>query len=492
MADRDRPDNLAVMEREVQALIGRVAERGVVLGRQLRPGDVTGRGRARRVGSARRPGLPPWAVAVVATAAVVVLLVFLIPSGNGRPSSTTHTAHGGTKPPATPTTAPFRVVGGAPQSAHLDCVTASVCYVGQRGGASLSGLVGERTTNGGASWQAMAPLPVDAALAWPFSCPTTTVCFSSVAGFGVTPVPSELATTNDGGRHWHMLHLPVPPLAGANQTPPAITNPSVDQLSCPTSRYCTAYLTAMTVASGPTAPAGGLPVGYFLTTRNAGATWTYARGAAIQGISVGEGFVALRCQRDGSCIGLETTATVTNGDASHERLATVHSVNFGRSWKATVWPLPVGSPVTLADCGDTTHCEAAYAADQGRLIEMARTANAGRTWRTQAEPAWPTDVSAMSCATAQDCFVATSTVVNIVQDSAPVLEATHDGGGSWSPLAMPEVQGTPLVDLYPLSCPVPAGCIGIGGTFQQVGPHQVPSPPPNTNRETVSNLGGRS
>jgi hypothetical protein len=79
------------------------------------------------------------------------------------------------------------------------------------------------------------------------------------------------------------------------------------------------------------------------------------------------------------------------------------------------------------------------------------------------------------CAAALDCTVAVSGYSQNApgatmgpggyQDAR--IEATHDGGVSWTTIGLPAVAGVPLAEVFPLSCPSQAGCIGLAATPRQ-------------------------
>ncbi len=476
MDDASGRDQVALVEREVSALIGRVAERGATTGWSLTPDEVKTASRWRRPRWHPTPRRAAWMIAAVA-AAVVALLVVVNPLHNGSPGGGRSAAQPGTVGAST-----FHVVGGGPQSANLLCVTATVCYASETSdGGSLAGITGERTTNGGRSWTPLAPLPVHALLTWPLSCPTTRICYGAVAGIDVG-VPSELAFTADGGRHWRIIVIPVPPLSEVTgKAQSSISGPSTSSLSCPTERECVAYLTGSVTGS---------PVGYFMTTRNGGKSW---RLGTVHGFTLATNLSALDCDATGRCV-----SVVPQGLVAHPatgKLETVRSNDFGRTWTASSVPFEISPGVLLASCGDATHCLVTYGVGSGRAVGVARTADAGRKWAMTTERSWPEIATYVSCATGNDCFIAVAQPSTTLGYTDPLIEASHDGGAHWKALALPAtVAGSPLVIVYPLSCPVPGGCIGIGATLAQFRPSRavIPpgGPPLNGNRIMISNLGG--
>jgi photosystem II stability/assembly factor-like uncharacterized protein len=141
------------------------------------------------------------------------------------------------------------------------------------------------------------------------------------------------------------------------------------------------------------------------------------------------------------------------------------------------------------ECGDTLHCILAFPSGEG-TFDIARTSDGGQTWTTMAAPSgWPAIAISLSCADGEDCYLSASDYTH-GNYASPALEVTHDGGASWTPLQLPDVAGQPLALVYPLSCPVAAGCIGVGATPEEFNPSSrlSPSSNPNKNRVIISNL----
>jgi hypothetical protein len=467
--------SLPPAERDVRDLIARVARRGATIELSVaQVTEVTGPRRSRS-----RAFYVPLA-ALVAVAAAVALVLFLV-AGPATHQPTTPSPSAGSSnlrmELVDSTSSPFQSVGGGPQTGDLLCATASTCYASESG---LSGSGWEATTDGGVSWHALAPLPEGRHLTDPVSCPTATTCIGSDAptltgGIAPAQVPG-LAWTSDGGRSWRLDPLPVS--AGA-------TNSTVEQLSCPTASDCVAFL----ADQGADSSAASTGTDFFMTTTNGGSTWTSS--AAPGGVA---DLWTLRCDEDGNCIGLIPTGTVQ--DPSAEAIVAIRSSNWGRSWTTTSSPMPSGPGILLIACGDALHCIAAFPADQGTTFDLARTSNGGQSWTTGPAPAgWPAIAISLSCADAEDCYLSASDPTHAGYGS-PTLEVTHDGGASWTALQLPDVAGQPLALVYPLSCPVPAGCIGVGATPDEFNPpsrltappNRTAPPPPNKNRVIISNL----
>jgi photosystem II stability/assembly factor-like uncharacterized protein len=400
--------------------------------------------------------------ASVAVAAAVILLV-VVPRTNGPSGSGRHGASGPVSVASLKmhlvdsTTSPFQSVGSGPQSGDLVCVTATVCYADATGG--VSGV--ERTTDGGVTWQATAALPDHEQFAGgPLSCPTTEVCVGAASADGPAgaggPGLLQLTVTTDGGRSWSIESL---------NAPSGMSGAAIDQVSCATATQCVVHVLGQ---SGSAAAEAGT----FLFSTDGGATWTAA--SSVPSAEGTVGLFTLRCDPDGGCIGLAPADAAP--PPATGAMDALRSTDGGRTWTVTSVPLAVGEGVILMSCGDTLHCMMAYPSPSGGAITLATTADGGATWRvTPAPSTWPTIAVSVSCATAQDCFISAASSTSHGGYENPVIEATHDGGTTWAPLALPEVDGSSLALVYPLSCPVGDGCIGVGATPQEFdGPATVP------------------
>jgi hypothetical protein len=399
------------------------------------------------IGSRRRaaysPGRLHWSRPVrrlpaiaAATAAVVALLVVAAQFGPWHPGTPAR----GSGLPAGPSSArepsaagpqmrvltsvswAFRLSGAGPQANNLDCVTALVCYIWN---ADSGGHTAYRTSDGGLTWHPLAALPDGLYLgginAGPPSCPTAEMCATVAGG-------TRLAITTDGGASWQVESLPAP--AGA-------PGASIGEVACGTALWCVVQV-----------------AGTFLVTVNGGTTWT-ASAVVPQGTP---DLWYLRCDPDGRCIGLAPTGTNTNGG-----ILSVLSADNGRTWAVSGNnPVPPAE-LFMVSCGDALHCM--DLSDRGTT---ATTSNGGVTWQDTA-PVGTASGSitplTVSCAVALDCFVAVSAGLGAYQDAK--IEATDDGGASWTTIGLPPVGGRPLAEVFPLSCPSQDGCIGVAATPQQ-------------------------
>ena len=403
----------------------------------------------------RRPGIGRGSLmrrqlpAMAAAAAAVALLVLAAQPGPWHPGAQAHGSRptagpgltrpsgGRTEPPAASSrmrlvasvSSPFRSSGTGPQADSLDCVTASVCYVWDAGSEAQAAY---RTSDGGATWRPLAALPGNHSLAGqnagPPSCPTAEMCAGMAGGM-------TLAVTTDGGAHWRLESLPAPPGKDA----------SIGEVSCATALRCVVQA-----------------AGTFLSTVNGGRTWAEA-GRVPKGAP---GLWYLRCDPDGRCIGLAPTGTNTNLG-----IVSMTSADNGRTWVVSGSHHAPASELFMVSCGDALHCM--LLSDHGTTMT---TSDGGVTWQgtTAVSTSREATPLTVSCAAALDCFVPVSdfsatapgaTAPGGYEDAT--IEATHDGGANWSTIALPEMDGTPLAEVYPLSCPGPAGCIAVAATPRQ-------------------------
>jgi len=319
--------------------------------------------------------------------------------------------------------AAFRYVGPGAKTQSLTCVTASVCY---NWTISRAGRGSVRTADGGATWQPVAPWPGDLGVLQGVSpsCPTPEVCVAWVGGL-------TLAVTTNGGGSWRTETLPRP--VGASGV-------SVDQVSCATADRCVVHLTE----HGP---------GTFLATDDGGRSWTPA---ARVPAGAPKNLWLLRCDASGHCIGVYPTDPRPTA-----ALVILRSADNGRTWALSSTPAPP-SALAWMSCADGQYCM--YVGDSGATMT---TSDGGVTWQHQAAAATSPEMAAsLSCPAAGVCYLAF--VENGREDFVnPVIEATRDGGRTWTRLAVPTAGGSPLVVVDPLSCPTPAGCIAVAGTAAQ-------------------------
>jgi hypothetical protein len=429
-------------------------ERGRLVAGAGRPGAVARAGRPRPVARARRSR---WAAAGIAVAAALVLAVAALqlapwrhgPSGAGaaaagrgpaspspRPSDRATTSSTG---PASVTamrlvasTGLFQPVAAATNDANfLVCVTASICYSEVYVG---NFPVFERTADGGATWHREAAWPRDGEEQNTPSCPTTRSCAVVTA--------KGIAVTADGFAHLRIAPVPLPPgvtLQGS-------------LVSCGTASSCVVSVVGAT----------GRPA--FVYTGNGGQTWADGR---VPVIGKDARVWQLGCGKRGFCIAI----TIGGTEETATFVTVLRSADGGRTWTASrTYAEPPAQTLQLS-CGDGRQCM--LISDTGYLVQATATAGGRVTVRRQPLPGVGSGGSgtAVSCATARDCFVAatagSASSATAGTPAGTVIEATHNGGRSWESLALPKAGGQPLAIVALLGCPVRAGCLGLAATASQ-------------------------
>lgn len=278
---------------------------------------------------------------------------------------------------------------------------------------------------------------------------------------GATPV---LLTTKDGGQSWTFTNLPQD--AG-----------HLSNLACTSASHCVGVFTASQSIFNMNGNAE--------VTDDAGATWSPA-------ITEGALLDTLTCTGT-TCISYGTVPSTAPGGP--QTYATFYSNDSGASWKmATV---PAGFTLTAYEdqvsCGSRSVCwaigvitPAGLGAGTGALAESS---NGGATWVIEQNRTGPQGGSAISCPTANDCWVggggnpsdtgtpgsvevkvnANGTVSLPEAASRPVVWHTSDGGSTWSltditlPPTFPAgTSPSSLLGIGQLTCPTENACVAIG------------------------------
>jgi hypothetical protein len=170
----------------------------------------------------------------------------------------------------------------------------------------------------------------------------------------------------------------------------------------------------------------------------------------------------MTCTADGSCLAVSAL-----GANPHSWVEALSSHDWGMTWVAGPPAVFNDAPILYASCGDATHCMLVpLAGPSGAPYEIATTSDAGQNWQVHGPPpAWQNIATGVDCANATDCWIATSLYDAHSPAGAysePTIEATHDGGGTWSTVALPSAK-PPISDVLTLSCPPSGdGCMGIG------------------------------
>ena len=382
-------------------------------------------------------------IAAVAVA-VVVVVTSIVPTAPPRPSATPQTPW---RTVSSTTPLPFTAPGilGPGSSAGLTCPAASVCYVESLGPAVGGGTVttrrsAYRSTDGGASWEAL-PLPPDVTLESPFVCPTPTSCVASAT---VGPDPGGFAVllaTTDRGDHW-------------------VTHRTLDNgayvllsLVCVSFSTCMGHATAVTSSNNPE----HLDVA-LLRTVDGGNHWTV-------GLNPWPGGQMACAGRNCVLLDGETVSSHAAGVPPHPSFA-LYSSDAGRSWSTGSVPADwIGGSVPLS-CPGGDHCLALGFIMSGPFhgrpwstSALVATTDGGRTWHQQSTfaglPRYATTPTSLSCPTPEDCWA------TLFDDDGPhsVIDSSRDGGRSWNLVTLPA--GTPPTMIPQLTCPTTEACTAL-------------------------------
>lgn len=421
---------------------------------------------------------PSLAQSVLAVAAVVALVTALFTVGT-KPAPALRSA-------TTSGTLSFRLVdlSASPfrslspgATINLQCVTNLICY---SSGDRQNNFY--RTTDGGLSWEQTAPLPlVTGESGWSmlsFSCPTVETCAMVFTPSGGDQLGQFILTT-DGGAHWTASAIPAPK---------GIPSPSANRFTCGDASHCLLSVNGSLTKGAGTGPSSTPQrVGTFLSTSDAGHTWTQA--TSVPSASAG-GVWTLNCSADGSCLAVSAL-----GSNPRPYVVGLRSNNWGLTWLAGVPVVFTDAAVMYASCGDATHCMLVPVSFPSKVpYEIATTSNAGVTWHVSSPPVgWENMPTAVSCANANDCWIAMSTYD--AQSPAgvysqPAIEATYNGGTTWSSVGLPTAT-PPIGDVVTLSCPpLGDGCMGIANLRDHFLPpsESVPPSQPQSGPLVISNL----
>jgi len=220
-------------------------------------------------------------------------------------------------------------------------------------------------------------------------------------------------------------------------------------------------------------------------SRDGGDTWTQA-----SSVPTGPAGAVWRmnCTDSGSCLAIAAMGDGPPAVGQNPHwIVSLTSADWGNTWIAGPPAVYNDAAILYTSCPDASHCMLVMIGGPGGY-QIATTADAGMTWKVSGPPAgWLNIATTVNCATGRDCWIATSDYDArnpAGAYSSPVIEVTHDGGQSWSSLALP-VSKPPISDVLTLSCPPSGdGCMGIGNLQD----HFV-LPPRNAN-ETPAPLSG--
>jgi hypothetical protein len=270
-----------------------------------------------------------------------------------------------------------------------------------------------------------------------------------------------LLTSMDGGVTWASRALP----SGEGH---------LIDLSCASLSHCVGV---MTTNDSVFIPGGG----QVFTTDDGGRSWSLSStgGAVLQ---------LLTCSGT-TCIGSGTLPPSTLGLTA--TTVNLYSHDSGITWKQAVVPAGFGflkGSSESMECADANLCLgiggvqiAQGAPDTKAVVESS---DGGASWQFVRALA---DYGAMaiSCPSAQDCFIAGGGLLDSGTQSNPItyyagqappmpttsprVFATHDGGLTWSKIAIPTPKQVPsgtslssLAVIGQISCPTVTVCVGLG------------------------------
>jgi len=353
-----------------------------------------------------------------------------------------------------------------PASGRMTCPATHVCYIVD--GDPVVDPVDEVnlgypshllfSMDDGATWTEVDPVGVT-------SFTTALVCPSGngddcVAGGLQGKHPVLLAST-DGGVTWVGRALP----SGAGH---------LFDLSCTTLSHCVGVMTTNESVFNP----GG---GRVFTTEDGGTSWSPS--------STGGALLQLLACSGTTCIGSGISPPSAPGLAA--ATVNVYSHDSGITWKQAVVPAGFGfldGSSESMECADASRClgiggvqTALAAPDKNAVVESN---DGGASW--QFVPALA-DYGAMaiSCASAQDCWIAGGGPLDSGTQSNPItyyageappvpttspwVFATYDGGLTWSKITILTPHQVPggtslssLAVIGQISCPTVAVCVGLG------------------------------
>jgi hypothetical protein len=292
------------------------------------------------------------------------------------------------------------------------------------------------------------------------SCPTDDRCIAAGES-GPTGANASIETTNDGGSAWVSESVPT-------------DAPGLTSVSCGSANQCVAVGTGEGPAEGTTTT---------LSTRNGGTSWqetipssnvysltsvscasgsrciavgNQVVGSSTSGVILGttdggriwkeQAVTKVLPQLSGvSCPTTEHCVAVAQGLASGDTDAVVLTVNGGKTWTIESQPV-AGATLTSVSCASDVVCSAAgYASGDFAIASH----NGGVSWSEVALPGYSADI---------DCVSATDCVAVGEEDSTGQAFVTLNGGGSWSTQSMP----LGVTALFGVSCSSESACVSVG------------------------------
>ena len=485
LGDTPEPDDAAWNRARTALADARADEPGA-------QGALGRRHRSRWRAPGRRVTISTVAAVVVAVAAALIASVIQGPPAlTGRLTTSWEPARplpGGAHPARVPSgtwqLTSYLVARGwqentaGPEPGWLTCPTAATCYVEGDNSTSPSGPADMNSfyvsTDGAQTWSVL-PVPDGVTFTSALSCASATDCAAGGLYYGHQPV---YLTTASGGHSWTVSPLS----AGVGQ---------IHSLDCVTATTCRGLASA---SGKPMSPGFQMLISdmHFVVTSDGGRRFTvvpFPNGESIQSVT---------CPTASHCVavGLHSKVDSRNGpDLGHGVLLT--SDDGGVTWRQRAWPNGYG-PGAFPDvtCVDASHCamigfverngtegnQVGFTSGKNAVqyTVIAFSSDGGATWTASTLPhtiPYPM-IDALTCPTAQTCYVAGSDLIaqrigNTYNAGSSVVAITHDAGRTWQrvtfavPAKVPGgMQGDSFMDIGQIQCPQPDACVAIGVSDQ--------------------------
>jgi photosystem II stability/assembly factor-like uncharacterized protein len=513
MVDFRDSDELPLVEEQVRSLVARVAARGAVapssetaesvrhrvvghhpddlspIRMDAHPDPAEHQSRGRRVRATRS-----FTVAAVLVVGALVTASVLIGS-HARSAPPGQSASGPSWRLASlvgPATRAFTPTSGSTNSPFdITCPTVMVCYVGAQtlvteagatNGTDPTQPVQVATTTGayvstdaGTTWQPLT-LPPGVNLDTKFTCPSASVCMvgSQVMNGGTingNNDPQLLLRTSDGGATWSEEPVPLPPITGSDTAlDPTLTGlyGTLNELTCFSATTCVGFgLVPSDQLEQPISLGSTVERSVFVRTADGGTTWTtyafpwLANPDGSPGWSNAEAG-SFACGSSESCVGFSTVLSATPNQVFSD--ATWRTSNGGTSWSQAWLPgVQPGFSANSISCTDALHCVSVHrvANTMTYTSVIEATSDGGATWtRGSIAGGAGAELLSVTCVGGEDCWLTGSRGSgNAFSTYHGIILESTDGGMTWSPDPLPAGIGS--VD--DISCPAATACFAVAG-----------------------------
>ncbi len=347
-----------------------------------------------------------------------------------------------------------------PEPGYLTCPTAQTCYVEGNNASSVTGPADLDSfyvsSDGGATWSVL-PLPGGIAFTSPLACASAAGCAAGALYHG-QPV---FITTGNGGHSWTVDPLP----AGDGQ---------IFKLSCPSSADCQGLASAQgkTISPGFSGLMASVAV---IGTTDGGRRFTAAR------FTAGHSLQDISCPTTRYCVAVGVYDESVRSRSAPLNGFVMISRDGGVTWRwgtlpagLSPGPFPQVSCLTTADCWMI-----GYVHDVAYSV-MASSSDGGATWTEHRLPASIPDpqLYSFACPTAASCYAAGEDSIpqqigNTYNAGSAVVAVTQDGGRTWSRVSFPVparvpggVDGDAFMDIGSIQCPQAGRCVALGSADQ--------------------------